>query len=503
MTLKFRHKVFLAFLLNGLLIVISMVIIVPYFATRNFENYIGKVEMERLGDLAKVLAREYKKSGNWNFVRDNPDQWLRSVVIWPGPPPGVPEGPPPMPPLMADHKPDGGPDKKGPPPFGDLPPFGMSLPLGGPPHRPDDAKGPKVHGVPVALFDAEKRPLSRGASVAGDYRLKSVEVDGHLVGWLGAKRFEQPTHPLDMEFLRRQSQNLYATGGIALLVALIVTFVLSRHLLDPVKRLATGTRALASRRFDTRIEVKSRDEFGQLASDFNYMAQSLERFEQMRRQWIADISHELRTPLAILRGEIEAMQDGIREVTGDALDSLHFEVAHLGRIVHDLHDLSLIESRNFDSDRVVVNPVEVLDETLRSFRARFEQRGTTIEAHLEGTGEARVMADTGRLKQLFSNLFENTLRYSVAPGTLTISSRVASGCLVLCVEDSGPGVPEESLSRLFDRLYRVDKARSRAQGGSGLGLAICKSITESFDGRIEACNAPSGGLRITMTFPVC
>ena len=115
---------------------------------------------------------------------------------------------------------------------------------------------------------------------------------------------------------------------------------------------------------------------------------------------------------------------------------------------------------------------------------------------------AAIMADADRLKQLFSNLLENVLRYVQAPGGLKIFPELKAGRLFLAFEDSGPGVPEEFLPRLFDRLYRVDLARSRAQGGSGLGLAICKSIVESFGGEIDASQAPAGGLRITITLPV-
>jgi len=113
-----------------------------------------------------------------------------------------------------------------------------------------------------------------------------------------------------------------------------------------------------------------------------------------------------------------------------------------------------------------------------------------------------IKGDADRLKQLFSNLLENTLRYAEAPGVLKIFPEFNPGQLFLHFEDSGPGVPKEALERLFDRLYRVDKARSRAQGGSGLGLAICKTIMEYLGGRIEASPAPTGGLRITLVFPV-
>jgi two-component system sensor histidine kinase BaeS len=353
------------------------------------------------------------------------------------------------------------------------------------------------------LFDAEKKSLTGTALPSlGHYQLNPIQVEGQVVGWLGIRKHERLNNPLEMEFLRVQSQTFYAIGGVALLLAVFVTIVLSRHLLTPVKALAEATRAVTSRRFDTRIEVRTHDEFGQLATDFNDMAQALERYEQMRQQWMADISHELRTPLAILRGEIEAMQDGVREINPEALESLHFEVLHVSRIVHDLHDLARIESQAFRPELAAVNPLEVLDETLRSFAPRFEPRGIRVTVNGRDLKQVTIMADADRLKQLFSNLLENALRYVSTPGVLKIFSELKAGRLVLSFEDSGPGVPDEALKRLFDRLYRVDTARSRAQGGSGLGLAICKSIVEGFGGEIAASQAPGGGLRITVAFPV-
>jgi two-component system sensor histidine kinase BaeS len=484
--LRFKHKVFLIFLLNSLVIVICMILIGSYFAYRNFEEYVTKVEKARLDEFSDVLSRKYRESGGWPPVLDDLGQWLEAMAMVSGQRPGtvIPHNriflPPP------------------PEPAGNPPSFGE------PPPPPPGPPPPPSAGVPrIALFDAEKRPLTGGdAGLSPDeYWTKAVTVDDQVVGWLGIRKPRGPSHPLDVEFLRRQSQTLFSIGAIALFLALLVTFILTRHILGPVNELAEGARALTSRRFETRIKVRSRDELGQLAADFNNMAQALERYEQMRRQWIADISHELRTPLAVLRGEIEAMQDGVREITPEALDSLSFEVLHVGRIVHDLHDLSLIESQAFDAERTAVDPLEVLEDVLKFFHTRFEQRGISIDAEERNRELLTVMADAGRLRQLYANLLENTLRYANAPGVLKISREVKSGVLTLHFEDSGPGVPAEALGRLFDRLYRVDKARSRAKGGSGLGLAICRSIVESFGGRIEAINAPSGGLRITIDFP--
>lgn len=119
-----------------------------------------------------------------------------------------------------------------------------------------------------------------------------------------------------------------------------MAFILSRHLLNPIKQLTQGTHDLASLKFNTRLSINSRDELGQLATDFNTMAKTLEQSEATKKQWISDFSHELRTPLSILQGEIEALQDGVREMNQDALNSLHHEVSHINTIVNDLYDLS-------------------------------------------------------------------------------------------------------------------------------------------------------------------
>jgi two-component system sensor histidine kinase BaeS len=331
--------------------------------------------------------------------------------------------------------------------------------------------------------------------------LQEITVDGATVGWLGVRKTPQLSHPLDVEFAEQQTKAFYLIGMVTLCAAILVSFFLSRHLLRPIKQLTGGTQALSQRKFETRITIHSRDELGQLASDFNAMAQALENYEQLRRQWLSDISHELRTPLSILRAEIEAMQDGVRPITGEALASLHSEVLHLSKIVHDLHELSSAESAMLAIRREPVDPIQVLKATLKSFETRFKERDLRIEEGLEAP-ETILAGDEDRLRQLFSNILENALRYADSPGTLKVWHHRSERELTLNFMDSGPGVPAKSLDRLFDRLYRVDEARNREHGGSGLGLAICKSIVEALGGRIKAANAPLAGLLIEIVLPL-
>ena len=474
---KLSYKIFLAFTLTSLLVVVLMVGLIRFYVTRNFADYANKALLERYSDVSAALATEYETHNGWQALKENPRRWqqiLRSSL-----PRKVFDNRkrPPRPREM-DNKGSGSSDP------------GMLTP------RP--ARRIQRLARRLVLFDADKQHIAGGrAGVSYDgFTLQAIAIDGKTVGWFGLHKREHLANPLAVGFLKKQSQMLYIIGGGILLLAAVVAFLLSRHLLAPVRKLTAGTQALASRQFDTRIEVESQDEMGQLAANFNTMAQTLEKYERMRQQWISDIAHELRTPLSILRGEIEALKDGVREVNRDTLDSLHSEARHLSKIVNDLHELSLADAGALSIQKGPVDAVAVLNETLGHFKQAFAENQITIENNLENQSPISVIGDADRLQQLFSNLLENTLRYADAPGTLQIGQLRTENRWVLFFEDSGPGVPAGALGCLFDRLYRVDRSRSRSMGGSGLGLSICKSIAKALGGEIRAVNANSGGLRI-------
>ena len=496
MKAKLIHKVFAAFLGTSLFIVISMAAIMAFYAAENFADYVNKVEMEKLNNLVSKLKEEYVAHQGWDHLRNNPQLWqniLRSEggLLAFGPPflPQPPDG----------GFPKGGPTPGMPPPGGarnEPPPPGAAR-SEPPPPPPQPFGGPPR----LTLFDGQKRVVAGNPHPPEEQLLQAISVEGNTVGWLGLAKAPRLSHPLDVEFAEQQAKAFYLIGIATLCGAMLVSLLLSRHLLRPIRHLTEGTQALSCRQFETRLAIPSKDELGQLASAFNAMAQNLEQYEQMRRQWLSDISHELRTPLAILRAEIEAMQDGVRLVTDETLASLHAEVLHLSKIVDDLRELSSVDSAMLTIRREPVKPLAVLKATLRSFETRFVERGLSLQEELS-MPDIGMAGDEDRLKQLFSNILENALKYADAPGTLKIWGQRTPEELTLNFVDSGPGVPEASLDKLFDRLYRVDEARNREQGGSGLGLAICKSIVEALGGRIKAANAPSAGLWIEIRFPL-
>ncbi len=494
--MKLSYKLFTAFSFTCLILVGLMIGTMQFFAYRNFSDYINNLEMETLSDLVDNLALEYQKNNGWDALKANPERWreirrssisktrasLDPSVRPPGPHNNIRPRPPVPPGNFSDFR--------GPPPKKILP--GLQ-PEG---HRPPPAP-PRF-----SLFDAQKQYVVGHDTSPLEHTLREISLKGNTIGWLGLKKKENISHPLDIDYLKQQTKGFYLIGCAILLLAAIISFFLSKHLLSPIKQLIAGTQAVASRKFDTRIDVFTGDELGQLAANFNEMANTLEKFELMRRQWISDISHELRTPLSILRGEIEAMQDGVRDMSKKSLDSLHSEILHVNHIINDLHELSLADTGvlHFKNDRV--NPLRVIRKVITQFQTRLEKSHISVVDEMGPEKDMIITGDKDRLTQLFSNLFENALHHMDTPGTLRIWQSRTENQLMLFVEDSGPGVPDHALERLFDRLYRVDPSRNRNKGGSGLGLSICKYIVENHEGTIKAENASSGGLLIQITFPL-
>jgi len=500
-TMKFKlsAKVFFSFFILTVLSVALMVVFVRFFAVRSFQAYRQQRELDRLTVLAETLAEHYRTKGGWKELSQENRAWMRlvfsSVIRHDQGRPG-PEGPGPMKPPssgpeMEDEEP---PDRPSPPwPKG---------PGGKPPPFPNSKRDQPRFGPRFALFDEQGQYRAGFRGSLEDFQTLPIEVEGRVVGWAGYKLSKRPPNPRDQELLREQTRMFYYVGGSILLLSAVMAWLLSRQLLSPIRRLAEATKALAQRRFETRIEVGSTDELGQLAMDFNAMAQELGEYEARQRRWISDISHELRTPLSVLVGEIEALQDGVRTLDSPSLDSLRTEADRISKIVADLHDLSLIEANGLVMPKGPVRPLSVLAAALDRFKGRLEKNGLEVSLTVEPGADVTIAGGIDRLSQLFANLLENVLRYANKPGRLWIRQGLAPGWVVIDLEDSGPGVPEESLPHLFERLYRVDNSRSRSTGGSGLGMAICKTIVQGHGGTIKAENSPRGGLRIEIRLPL-
>jgi two-component system sensor histidine kinase BaeS len=310
MKIRLAYKLFGALFLT-LLVVIGALMLSRFLFARNFKQYIYQVEVERLKNLVPLLEEEYRNSNGWQGIKSNRRYWRRR--LWHE---------------IQLHDPalPGEKTKKG-----------VMVH-----HR----SGPENADIKIRylLSDADLNPIIGKPLRRDKPQLVPISVEGRTVGWLGLTHTKQFPKGPTADFFQQQYRLYSLLGLVVFVITILIAVLLTRHLLRPVKRLTEGTRTLAKRDFSVRIKETGPDEFGQLAQHFNSMAQTLQTYERMRKQWLSDISHELRTPLAILRGEIEALLDGVRQPTQENLKSLHVETLRIGKLVEDLHLLSMADS---------------------------------------------------------------------------------------------------------------------------------------------------------------
>jgi two-component system sensor histidine kinase BaeS len=204
----------------------------------------------------------------------------------------------------------------------------------------------------------------------------------------------------------------------------------------------------------------------------------------------------------VLRGEIEAIRDGVRALRPEAMASLHEEVLRISALVDDLHLLALSDLKVLPCHPADADAVQIVQSLVQRFATRAASRGLALRCDVGVLTALPVCWDAARIEQLVANLLENSLRYTDAPGEVLITLRCVAARVTLAIEDSAPGVPPMDLARLFEPLYRAEAARDRHSGGSGLGLAICDAIAKAHGGRITASSSVLGGLRLSIELPV-
>lgn len=219
---------------------------------------------------------------------------------------------------------------------------------------------------------------------------------------------------------------------------------------------------------------------------------------QRQRRFIADASHELRTPIAVIQANAEALLRNARPSDREALGDIVADAQHMGRLVTDLLTLAEADRGSLEVRRAPLDLYDVLASVIRAGRRLAEERGVDFAAE---PAHAKVMGDPDRLRQLFLILVDNAVKYTEPPGRVTLSASGANGHAYVTIEDTGIGIPKEHLPRVFERFYRVDKARSRAMGGLGLGLSIARAIADAHGGAIEIASEPGTGTRVRVALP--
>ena len=425
---------------------------------RGFVQYLNRADEIRLASMVERLAEGHAREGNWVWIAEDRERWVamsRDAL-------GLPRTDPGMAPAVRRET-------------------------------------PLTIDPRLMLFDAERRLLIGRAEAARLAVLRPIRVQGATVGFLGYVPRPEIIESIERVYLQRQR---VAFGSIAiglLIAALVLGAGLAYWLTRRIRVLARGTHALIEGDYEARIPARGADELAQLARDFNTLAATLGRARAARSQWIADIAHELRTPLAVLRAEVESLEDGVRPLDRAAVASLAHETSRLSRLVEDLHTLAMSDVGALSYYKEPVELAEVITDVIDAQRRPLDDKG--LELRLDLDPALRVHADGTRLSQVFANLLQNNLRYTDAPGTIAVACRRDGDRAVVDWDDSGPGVAPGELPRLTQRLYRVDRSRNRASGGSGLGLAIASAIVEGHGGTLTAQAGSLGGLGIRVTLP--
>ncbi|MBS0426359.1 MAG: HAMP domain-containing protein [Proteobacteria bacterium] len=511
--LTLSKKIFLALATLLVVLLLTFAAFSVFGLQRGLGAYVAEIEIRRMDWLTPRLLKNYAADNGWSRLRSEPQLWARLLR-------GEAEGAdaesalksdPRLPPWYAP-RPFGEPGFGGPAGGGRGPDFLLHLypppPLtatagGDPPRVPEfmmfrrlavlDASGGHVAGAEVDPAKAARLPL---------------RDHGRLVGYLALAPIEAMESEADRAFLAQQRGLVAVTGLVGLVLALALSWWLSRRWFAPIDDLADAAQSIARGRLQTRVKTQGSDEIAFLGRTFNYMAERLDTIEASRRVWLTDVSHELRTPLAAMRAEIEALQDGVRSFDDRTALRLHRQVMRLGQLVDDLR--SSMQGTEAPQERAPVFPLAQLKDALATTRDRFAQRRIEVDTRpleaLAARSKPMLEGDGRRLHQAFMNLLENTLRYTDPGGRLQIGAQVegagAAQRLLLSFDDSAPGVTAEELPHLFDRLFRGESSRSRESGGSGLGLSICRAIVEAHGGFIDAADSALGGLRITLTLPL-
>lgn len=460
---QIRHKLFLVFVLSNVLLIVSMWQVFQWSFDRGFVTYATERDRDFLQQMANRTSNLFIYYDDWYFLVQESrleKKWqqaklenIRDLI----PPPSTPN-------------------------------LDLIYPS-------------QYYRQRFLLFNKDKQPLI-GDVPFTEAETNSVMVDNQLVGYVGLRSMRALVQDQTLRFVRQQGEAFLLISAFMLTIAALLTWPLAQWLSRPICTVRQATKRLAAGDFDTRIKIKGTDELADLGRDFNHLASTLESMRNARKKWVADTAHELRTPVAILRGEIEAMQDGIIKVSDQSLSSLQQEVIHIARLIDDLNQLSMHDmgSINYRMEDASLN--DILEQTVSSMQLPFDEAGLELELVIVKKSPIMITGDNDRLHQLFANLMHNTLKYTNAPGKLTVTLTRENKRAVVLLEDTPPGVSDEDIKHIFEQFFRVENSRNRATGGRGLGLAICTSIVDGHQGTISAYHSPYGGVGIRVEFPL-
>lgn len=326
-------------------------------------------------------------------------------------------------------------------------------------------------------------------------------MGGGMGRMMGGRGFMGGLAQAQSDFQSGLTRALWIAGIVGGVVAVALGGLLAWTIVRPLRHVTHAARRVARGELEARVRADGADEVAELGQAFNSMAAALQRDRELRHNMTADIAHELRTPLSVLRGNVEAMLDGVTPPNRENLQSLHEETLLLGRLVDDLRTLTLAEAGRLELRPEPTDMAELARQTARSLESQASAKGIRLALELP-PASLRAHVDPDRTTQALRNLLANAIRYSPPGSAVTVRVVEEREGVVVTVVDNGPGIPPDDVPHLFERFFRADRSRSRATGGSGLGLAIVKQLVEAQGGQVWAKSTVGRGSEFSFRAPL-
>lgn len=371
--------------------------------------------------------------------------------------------------------------------------------------------GPGPENDPLLLVDASYQILldtgqqgltpdpTRQITADEKDRAIAIRVNRKVVGYLIPADRPGLAPPIENGLLTVINRGALFATAVSAVLAVGLALILGYVLLRPVRTLTHAAQALGEGDMDQRVQVTGDDELSTLGRTFNLMAESIQKAQTRRKAMTADIAHELRTPISVQRANLEAIQDGIYPLTPETIQTIYEQTLLLERLVDDLRTLALADAGELELIKTDTNIPGLVQRVVEQFQPHATGKTQTVK-FVPPADCAETEADPGRVEQIISNLLTNAMRHTPEGGQISVEVTCDATGVQIAVRDTGPGIPEEALSHIFERFYRGDRSRSREEGGTGLGLSIARRLAEAHNGTLQAANYANGAV-FTLTLP--
>ena len=330
--------------------------------------------------------------------------------------------------------------------------------------------------------------------------IRATQVPSQVTEDLVAEVLEYVDPPLS-NLQSAFQRSLLIAGVAAGFAGLLIVTMFTREALAPVRGLTAVASKLGTGDLSQRVPESGSDDIGDLARTFNTMASDLELAGQQRKQLTADVAHELRTPLTNIQGYLEAIKDGLVDADEETIDTLHDQTTHLATLIEDLRILAVADAGALTLQKIHGTPAITIKDAVSTFSQRAYDREIELSVSISETGVTMDFDET-RLRQIITNLVENSLTNTPKGGTIHIDIQDRAEDMKISITDTGIGISKENLPRIFDQFYRADGSRSSTTGGAGLGLTIVKKLVEAHNGSIDVSSEVGRGTTFTISLPI-